>query len=381
MPCSIQSYSYKVSMEEHKNKIHVTKTYLPNKGRLFKLLDRVYASNWITNFGQLHQQLEFKLKEILNIPNIILTANGTLALQVAYKLLNIKNKVITTPFTFVATVSSLVWEGIHVLFADIDKDTFCIDLNQVEDILKKEKNIDAIVAVHVFGNACDVEGLEFIKSKYGVKIIYDASHCFGITYKGQSLLNFGDLSTISFHATKVFHTIEGGGIVCKDNSLYKRGKKLINFGIEDYYKISDIGINAKMNEFEAAMGLALIDEIDKIFSLRKIAWEYYELSLRDKVRLQKRNKNINNNFSYFPVLFESEKELIRVIDSLSEKNIFPRRYFYPSLDSLPYITDENRPLPLKNAHYVSKRVLCLPIYPGISKSIQDIIIDSIKRVI
>jgi Predicted pyridoxal phosphate-dependent enzyme apparently involved in regulation of cell wall biogenesis len=247
-------------------------------------------------------------------------------------------------------------------------------------LLKKEKDIDSIVAVNVFGNACDIEGLMYLKNKYGTKIFFDSSHCFGVQYDNQNILKYGDASTISFHATKLFHTIEGGGIVFNDSNLYEVCKKIINFGFETYYKITELGINAKMNEFEAAMGLALLDDIEKIFNLRKEAWNYYYFNLKDVVKFQKRNEKCSNNYSYFPVLLSTEENLLRVLAKLEKENIFPRRYFYPPLHKLPYIKNENCPVDLRNTEYVSERILCLPLYPGIEKEVQDIIIYIIKEV-
>jgi dTDP-4-amino-4,6-dideoxygalactose transaminase len=362
-----------------RGKVFVTKTYLPRKETYHKYLDKIYLSNWVTNFGELYEELRRRLISFLKIEDITLVANGTLALTIAYRLLGIK-KAIVTPFTFVATVSSLLWDGINIVFADIDKESFCIDVDSVEYLLKKEKGIDAVVAVNVFGNACDIDGLNYLRDKYGFKLIFDSSHCFNVYFRGKNILLYGDASTISFHATKMFHTIEGGGIVFSDPKLHDRARKLSNFGFETYYVISELGINAKMNEFEAAMGLALLDEIDNILEGRKRAWEYYYVNLKDYVKLQKRNEHCTNSYSHFPVLFSSEENLLKVLSILERENIFPRRYFYPSLHKLPYIKKEYIKIELKNAEYVSERILCLPLYPGIEKEVQDIIIEVIKEV-
>jgi dTDP-4-amino-4,6-dideoxygalactose transaminase len=365
-------------MNKNNEKIYVTKPILPNKERLQKYIDSIYDSNWLTNFGPLHELLRKRLASYLNVDNITLTANGTLALIVAYKILNVK-KAITTPFTFVATISSMLWEGIDLVFADIDKETFCIDVNQVEDLLKKDKTIDTVVAVNVFGNACDIEDLYFLKEKYGIKLIFDSSHCFNVYYDNKNILSYGDASTISFHATKLFHTIEGGGIVFGNPEYYEKARKCINFGFETYYKITELGINAKMNEFEAAMGLALLEEIDFILEQRKKAWEYYYFKLKGVVEFQKRNDKSTNNYSYFPILLSSEEVLLNVLSTLEKYNIFPRRYFYPPLHTLPYIKEHHKPIELNNATDISRRILCLPLYPGIDPAVQDIIIDVIKK--
>lgn len=365
-------------MNKNSEKIYVTKPILPSKERLQKYIDIIYDSNWLTNFGPLHELLRKRLASYLNVDNITLTANGTLALIVAYKILNVK-KVITTPFTFVATISSMLWEGIDLVFADIDKETFCIDVNQVEDLLKKDKTIDTVVAVNVFGNACDIEGLYFLKEKYGIKLIFDSCHCFNVYYDNKNILSYGDASTISFHATKLFHTIEGGGIVFENPEYHEKAERCINFGLETHYKITELGINAKMNEFEAAMGLALLEEIDFILEQRKKAWEYYYFKLKGVVEFQKRNDKSTNNYSYFPILLSSEEVLLNVLSTLEKYNIFPRRYFYPPLHTLPYIKEHHKPIELNNATDISRRILCLPLYPGIDPAVQDIIIDVIKK--
>jgi dTDP-4-amino-4,6-dideoxygalactose transaminase len=365
-------------MNKNNKKIYVTKTVLPHKEILQKYIDKIYDSNWITNFGPLHELFRERLSAYLKINNITLTANGTLALSIAYKILGVK-KAITTPFTFVATVSSLLWEDINIVFADIDRETFCIDVDQIEDLLKKDKTIDTVVAVNVFGNACDIEGLYFLKEKYGFKLIFDSSHCFNVYYNNKNILSYGDASTISFHATKLFHTIEGGGIVFENEYFYEKARKLTNFGFETYYKITELGINAKMNEFEAAMGLALLEDIDTIFEKRKKAWEYYYSNLEGIVEFQKRNEKCTNNYSHFPILLKSEKFLLNILSILEKENIFPRRYFYPPLHTLPYIKEHHKPIELSNTEYVANRVLCLPLYPDIDPAIQDIIIDVIKK--
>lgn len=342
--------------------INVTKTYLPNIGEYKSYVDKIFESGFLTNNGQFVQKLEKRLEEYLNIRNLILVSNGTLALQVAYKALELRDEVITTPFTFAATVSSQVWEGLTPVFADIDPETFCIDCKKVEDLITNKSK--AIVPVHVFGNACDIDEIQNIASKNNLKVIYDAAHTFGVNYKNKSILSYGDISIISFHSTKLFHTIEGGGIVVKDDELYKRVKLMINFGISGPEKIDDLGINAKMNEFQAAMGLCLLDDIDKIIDGRKIVHNFYMNNLSKDLQLQKYNKDCTRNYGYFPVVFQTEDDLLRVVGALNKKNIFPRRYFYPSLDTLGYLTDSKF---MKISNDISKRILCLPIYDSLEE--------------
>lgn len=341
--------------------INVTKTYLPDRTKLDKYIDKIYSNAWVTNNGQLVQELTTRLEEYLGVQNLLLVANGTLALQIAYKVLGINRQVITTPFSFVATTSTLVWEGFEPIFVDIDPGTFCIDPTKIEESITPETT--AIVPVHVFGNACDIEKIEYIAQKYCLKTIYDGAHAFGVKYKDTSLLSFGDATTLSLHATKLFHTIEGGAIIFKNKKDLEKAKLMINFGIDGPDSIVELGINAKINEFEAAMGLCVLDEIDTILEQRSKIWNYYQSSLKSYVQFQKRNINSTNNCSYFPVLFENEEKLLKVKASMNSANIYPRRYFYPSLETLGYL----QPGPLQIiSRDVASRIMCLPIYPGLT---------------
>jgi dTDP-4-amino-4,6-dideoxygalactose transaminase len=340
--------------------INVTRTYLPDRTKLDKYIDKIYSNGWVTNNGQLVQELTARLENYLDVKNLLLVANGTLALQIAYKVLGINRQVITTPFSFVATTSTLVWEGFEPIFVDIEPETFCIDPSKIEGSITSETT--AIVPVHVFGNACDVEEIESIAQKYSLKTIYDGAHAFGVHYKDRSLLSYGDATTLSFHATKLFHTIEGGAIIFKNKEDLERAKLMINFGIDGPDSVTELGINAKMNEFEAAMGLCVLDEIDTIFKQRSEIWSYYQDSLKSHVQFQKRNLQCTNNYSYFPVLFESEKKLMEVKDAMNAANINPRRYFYPSLDTLGYI---QTPVLKTVSRDIASRIICLPIYPGL----------------
>ena len=239
--------------------INVTKTYLPNKEKYIKYLDQIYENGWITNNGPMVKLLEKKLADYLGVKNIVLVSNGTVALEIAYRTLGLKDDIITTPFSFVATTSSLVTNGLNPIFADIDAQTLNIDPNNVGDLITKTTN--AIVAVHVYGNACEVEKIDTIAKNKNLKVIYDAAHAFGVKYKGNSVLNYGDISTLSFHATKNFHCIEGGALIINDDSLVEKARYLINFGIKNREEIPELGTNAKMNEFAAAMGLCVLDDM------------------------------------------------------------------------------------------------------------------------
>ncbi|MFA7084224.1 MAG: DegT/DnrJ/EryC1/StrS family aminotransferase [Arcobacteraceae bacterium] len=354
--------------------INVTKTYLPDQKKYKQYIDEIYANGWVTNSGPMVKTLEKRLADYLGVKNLILVSNGTVALEIAYRTLGLTGCAITTPFSFVATTSSLVTNNILPIFADIDLNTLNLDPKNIEDCITSETS--AILPVHVFGNACDVEAIGTIAKKHDLKIIYDAAHAFDIKYKGQSVLNYGDISTLSFHATKLFHTIEGGAIIINDDSLVEKARYLINFGIKNAEEIPHLGTNAKMNEFEAAMGLCVLDEIETIHAKRKEVHGRYYSALNGLLQMQERNSHATNNHSYFPVVFESEKQLLRLQKALNEQQIFPRRYFYPSLDTLSYIEPKQH-MPISRD--ISKRILCLPMYPDLSQEDQNRILDIMKK--
>lgn len=356
--------------------INVTKTYLPNKEKYKKYIDEIYENGWLTNNGPLVQRLEKRLAEYLGVKNIVLVSNGTIALEIAYRTLGLKGFVITTPFSFVATTSSLVTNQLLPIFADINEKTFNLNPQNIEKLITP--NTSAILPVHVFGNACQVEEIKRIANKHNLKVIYDAAHAFDVKYKDQSILNHGDISTLSFHATKLFHSIEGGALIINDDELVQKAKYLINFGIKNAEEIPHLGTNAKMNEFEAAMGLCVLDDMEEIKEKRKIVIENYRKELKDLVQFQEQNENATENYSYFPVVFNREEQLLKVQKALNDKQIFPRRYFYPSLDTLEYIEPKQE---CKISRDISKRILCLPIYAELKKDIQNLIIKIIKDVI
>lgn len=354
--------------------IPVTKAYLPNKEKYQSYVDRIFQSGWLTNNGSLLQELEQRLADYLGMKNIILVANGSFALQLAYKALALEGEVITTPFSFAATTSTLAWEGLKPVFADINPKTFNIDPGQIEAQITP--NTRAIVPVHVFGNPCDVEAIQAIADKHKLKVVYDAAHAFGSEYKDQSVLNFGDISTLSFHSTKLFHTIEGGAVITNDDELAKKVRLMINFGISSPTSIESVGTNAKMNEFEAAMGLCVLDEIDIIRQRREYIWQVYINELSNIVALQQWNEHGKNNCAYAPVLFESEEQLFKIEAKLKENDILPRRYFYPSLDTLSYLGSKQV---CNNSRDIASRILCLPIYPNLYNSDIKNVIQIIKK--
>ena len=356
--------------------IHVTKTYLPDKEKFKQYIDEIYENGWVTNYGPMVKKLEKKLAEYLGVKNLVLVANGTAALEIAYRTLEIKGFAVTTPFSFVATTSSLVTNGILPVFADIDPDTLNLDPGNIENAITR--NTGAIVPVHVFGNSCEVEEIDRIAKKNDLKVIYDAAHAFDVKVGNKSILEYGDISVLSFHATKLFHTIEGGALVINDDRLVKKARYLINFGIENAESIPDLGINAKMNEFEAAMGLCMLDEIKEVTRQREKVCNRYQSELEGFARFQAQNVNATRNYSYFPVIFNNESERKKVELALNEKQIFPRRYFYPSLDTLNYIEPKQY---MPESRDVSKRILCLPVYPDLGDDDQMTIIGLVKEVL
>jgi dTDP-4-amino-4,6-dideoxygalactose transaminase len=351
---------------------NVTKVYFPRREKLDKYIDRIYDSGWMTNNGQLLDELERRLKEFLGVEYLVLVTNGTLAMQVAYRILGIKNDVITTPFSFVATTNSLLWENLNPVFTDIDPGTFNIDPLLIEKAITPETT--AVVPVHVFGNACGVEELETICRENNLKLVYDAAHAFNVSDGKRNILTYGDAATLSFHATKIFHTIEGGAIILHDEEQYRKAKLMINFGISGYDKVDLLGINCKMNEFQAAMGLAVLDDFEQLSLRRKLVWERYlgAFSGSEHIRLQQLNQRFGNNHSYFPVVFENETKLLRVKEQMNREGINPRRYFYPSLNQLEYL---DHPSHCPESESLSQRILCLPLFPDLDPAIQDRIIQ------
>ena len=363
--------------------ITVTKSDLPDLDRYIEYLKKIWSSRWLTNDGEFVQLLEKKLEEYLKVKNLMLVSNGTLALQLALKAFDLKGEVITTPFTFAATTNVILWEGFTPVFADIDPETFNINPEDVER--KITDKTSAILAVHVYGNPCYVEALQEIADKYNLKLIYDAAHAFGVEYKNQSVLNHGDISTLSFHATKLFHTIEGGAIIVKDEKLLEKLKLLRNFGFKSEEEVVLPGINAKMNEFQAAMGLCNLEYIGEKIRRRKRIYEHYKEKLTDtSVKFQKIIAS-KYNYSYMPVCFENNEKRDEIYTELVKNGIKPRKYFYPLTVYFDYFKDKSINLVekygLNVAFDVANRVLCLPLYPDLEIVDVDEIISIIRKVI
>jgi len=354
--------------------IHVTKTFLPPIKEYLNILNKAWDEQWIANRGKLVLQLENKLKEYLGVTNILATTNGTLPLQISIKALDLQGEIITTPFSYVATTSSIVWENCTPIFVDIDLDYLTIDETKIEKRITNKTS--AILATHVFGNPCNVEKIHQIAKKYNIKVIYDAAHCFGVKYKNKSLFSYGDISTCSFHATKIFHTGEGGALFTKNEDLHEKLFSYHNFGHKGQEDFTNLGINAKMSELQAAMGLAVLPYINKIIKDRENIVKFYLKEL-EYLKTIKIREDTNWNYAYFPIILKTEKELLKIKKGLEEHNIYPRRYFYPSLDRLPYTKESNCYI----SHDIVSRILCLPIYTGLSQIELKKICKIINRVL
>lgn len=337
--------------------INVTKTFFPPIAEYQQQLQRIWDNQWLTNNGALYQELSAKLKAYLDVPHIIPMTNGTLPIQIALKAYGQGGEVITTPFSYVATTSSIVWEHCTPIFVDIHPEHLTIDETKIEAAITDKTT--CILATHVYGNPCDVEAIEAIAKKHNLKVIYDAAHCFGVQYKGQSIFNYGDVSTCSFHATKLFHTGEGGALFCQDETTRQEMWYRHNFGHDGPDRFHGLGLNAKMSELQAAMGLVVLPYIQKIIEERKRVCDYYDQHLDFKqCTALKLRPGTQWNYIYYPLVFNSETQLLKVKAALEAQDIFPRRYFYPSLEDLPYISVKSCII----AHDIAKRVLCLPLF-------------------
>lgn len=340
--------------------IPVTKPFFPNFKTYQDLLKDIWQNEWLTNRGPLALRLETEICEKLGLKNLLFVSNGTVAIQLVMKALNISGEVITTPFSYVATTTSILWENCKPVFCDIDPETFCMDAGKIEGLVTSRTT--AILATHVYGIPCDVEKINKIAEKHNLKVIYDAAHAFGVKYKGKSILNYGDASTCSFHATKLFHTGEGGSITTNDPEVFRRTYLYHAFGHlgDDYISL---GINGKNSELHAAMGLCNLPMLDEIINERKkISTFYKELLKGAKIKYPHVSEFTDWNYGYFPVVFESEALLIKIKDKLTKAGINTRRYFFPSLNMLPYL-ENNQSCPVSEK--IASCVLCLPIYYGL----------------
>jgi dTDP-4-amino-4,6-dideoxygalactose transaminase len=352
-------------------KILVTKTFLPPVEDYLAFVEKIFATGQLTNQGPMLKELEEKLAGYLGVSHFHFVSNGTIALQLAIDSLGIMGgEVITTPFSYVATASSILWQRCQPVFVDIEPNSFTIDCQKIEKAVSPATK--AIMAVHVFGNACSVDGIQEIADRRQLKVIYDGAHAFGAQYQGRSLLDYGDVTTCSFHATKLFHTVEGGGCVVRDGPVSGKIELAKRFG-HNYDEHLQLGINAKNSEIHAAMGLANFPFIESIIAARKQLSRLYDRLLP---RLQKpiAKPLLQNNFAYYPVVFQSETQLLKVFSALNRESIFPRRYFYPSLNTIAYISGASCPL----SEDISSRIACLPLYVHLMEETVEKICDIIN---
>lgn len=351
--------------------ILVTRPLLPPIEEYEEKLKEIWDNNWLTNYGPLEREFQAKLIEVLDIKNIELFVNGHTALEMAIKALNLTGEVITTPFTFASTTQAIINNGLTPVFADIDEDYYNLNPDNIEDLITDKTS--AIIPVHVFGNPCDVDKIEEIAKKHDLKVIYDAAHAFGVKIDGTPIASFGDISMFSFHATKVFNTIEGGSLIFDDDDLTYKFKALKNFGITpDKEEVQFLGVNAKMNEFEAAMGLVNLEHVEDAISKRKILYEKYleclsSLENEGKVKVLRPKENVDYNYAYFTIKVNTFEEKQHLFETLPEYNVHAKRYFYPPCNEFPaYDFEKNTPI----AHDVSDTILSLPIY--LDLTVEDI---------
>lgn len=353
--------------------INITEPFLPPQKKFEAYLSQIWSSRHLTNHGPHLRQFERKMKDYFELENFSFLANGTMALQVALSLLDLKGEIITSPFSFVATTNAILWKNCTPIFADIDPYTFNVSPDNIEALITEQTS--ALLLPHVFGNTCEIDKMQSIATKHNLKIIYDAAHCFGTKYKGNTVFSYGDLSIVSFHATKLFHTVEGGGIFCGDD-IHHLVHKFANFGYNgtpDDFICS--GVNAKNSEMHAAMGLCNFEYIKEILSAREEQWNFYCQHLKGHFQLIKITNECNFNYSYFPIVFSTEAELNKKLELLKKSNISPRRYFYPSLNCLPYLDYTSMPI----AEDISKKILCLPLFHRLTTSQQELIIDILLK--
>lgn len=342
--------------------IFVTKSFLPPIEEYNEYVKKIYSTAQLTNQGPLLKELESKLKRFLKVENFHFLTNGTIALQLGLEALNIKDgEIITTPFSYVATTSSILWQRCKPVFVDIEDKNFTIDPDKIESAITEKTK--AIMAVHVFGYSCDVDKIQKIADKYNLKVIYDGAHAFGSNLKGKSLLEYGDLATLSFHATKLFHTVEGGACIVRDKEISEKLELIKRFGHHGDEHFC-LGINGKQSEFHAAMGLANLPYIEQIIRERKRVTDLYDRLIDKNLQRPKMQEGLEYNYAYYPVLFKSETALLDAFEKLKKHDIYARRYFYPSLNKLPYVDFKE----CQVAEDISSRIACLPLYPELANS-------------
>lgn len=362
-------------MNNH-NVIYTTRPSMPDYEEYIEQIKPIWESRWLTNMGKQHDEFERELGEKLGVENIMLFVNGHMALEMVLQAMHLSGEVITTPFTFVSTTHAIYRNGLTPVFCDINETDYTIDVSKIEELITEKTT--AIVPVHVYGNICDVEKIEEIARKHHLKVIYDAAHAFGVNYKGRSISSYGDASMFSFHATKVFNSIEGGAVVYQDAEIGHRMYNLKNFGIQSEEEIESVGANAKMNEFQAAMGICNLRHIDENIQKRKEIVDYYRECLADcrGIRLNEEQDDVESNYAYMPVLFDETIYPItrnEIYERLKSNNIYARKYFYPITNELQCYKETVNCGYTPIAKKISERVLTLPLYADMSK-------DDVERV-
>lgn len=338
-----------------------------------KLLQPAWDSNQLTNGGPLLLQLMEALKAYLNVPNVLITANGTLSLQIAIRALELEGEIITTPFSYIATSAAIAWQRCSPVFVDIESDYWCIDTDKIEQAITPKTT--AILATHVFGNPCKVEKIDEIAGKHNLKVIYDGAHCFGVNYQAKSIFNYGDISVCSFHATKLFHTAEGGCLITNNEELSAKLIWLHNLGHNGTEDFHGLGINGKASELQAAMGLAVLPYVQSLVESRKQRAGVYDLLLNPDLQKIKLREATDWNYGYYPVVFENEKKLHLIQRALNAIQVYPRRYFYPSLNKVAYLGGPQMPV----AEDIASRILCLPMYHDLEMESIEQIVSVINR--
>ena len=355
--------------------IPISKVWYPNKEKLLSYIDKIYESGWVTNNGPLVQEFEKRLEAYLGVKNLLCVANGSIALEMAYTLLELKDEVITTPFTFVSTTDTLISKGLIPVYADIHPEYMTLDPEKIEGSITDKTT--GIVPVHVFGHACQIDEILEVAKRNNLKVVFDGAHAFGVKYKGQSVFNYGDITATSFNAVKLFNSIEGGAIIIKDDDLYEQAKTMRQYGITTLSgEGSTPGINGKMNELEAAAGLCVLDEMEAVQKERKDSYLYYAEQLKDVVQMQRLNENATYNYSYCPIILRSVEEMHKVQEDLLANGIKPRQYFAPSLDTLCYV-EQRKPMEISR-DYTSK-ILSLPLHSGAEVKACEVILDTLKK--
>ena len=365
------------------DKLLVTRPSIPPLDEFNPMLEEIWENRWLTNDGPFLKRFENELSRFLRVKNISVVSNGTLALLLAIKSLGVQGEIITTPYTFVATIGAIQWAGCTPVFCDIKRENFNIDTSKIEELITE--HTIAILPVHVYGNPCDNIEIDRIAKKHSLSVVYDAAHAFNVKKNGQSILNYGDMSILSLHATKVFNTVEGGSVICNSKNKKLQIDRLRDFGFNETNDIVDVGINAKMNEILAAYGLLQLDNIENIIKKRKEAFNYYfkKLKLVNGIVMPFIDKTVEYNYSYFPIRICESFPVSRdeVADNMNKHNIYPRKYFYPLVsDMAPYKKFRHDNTKLAEAKLAAKEIICLPLYENISTEDQNRVINTIVNI-